>query len=59
MVSLTQEKIYFGPFQVILDDIIAKNIVKLKFAYVRGYNFISSVTQNQIVLVLLMKIVIV
>ena len=34
MVSLTEEKIHFGTFQVILDDINAENIAKMKLAYV-------------------------
>ena len=34
MVSLTEEKIHFGTFQVLLDDINAENIAKLKLAYI-------------------------
>ena len=51
MVSLIKEKIHFGPFHVLLDDINAENIVKLKLAYVRGFNFICSMTPKQSVLV--------
>ena len=34
MLIMTEEKIHFGPFQVILGDINAENIAKLKLAYI-------------------------
>ena len=34
MVNLISEKIHFGTFQVLLDNINADNIAKLKLAYV-------------------------
>ena len=51
IVSLIEDKINFGPFQVLLDDIYAGNIVKLELAYVRAFNFVCSMTPNQSVLV--------
>ena len=50
MVGLVKEKIYFGPSQF-FDDINAENIAKLKLAYVRGFNYVCSVTPTQSVLV--------
>ena len=51
MVSLIKEKINFAPFMIILDDINAENIAKLKLAYVGGFNFVCSVTPKHRVLV--------
>ena len=51
MVSLIKEKINFGPFQVILNNMNAKNIAKLKLAYVGGFNFVCLMTLKKSVLV--------
>ena len=51
MVNLIEEKIHFGPFQVLLDGINVEKITKLKLAYVRGFNFVCSMTPNKGVLV--------
>ena len=42
---------HFGPFQVVSDDINTENIVKLKLAYERGFNFVCSMTPKQSFLV--------
>ena len=55
MVSMIEEKIHFGLIQVLLDDINAENIVRLKLGYVGGFNFVCSVTPNQSILVYLRK----
>ena len=47
MVSLFEENINFGTFQILLDDINAENIVKLKLANVQGFNFVSSMTPKK------------
>ena len=44
-------KINFGTFQVLLDDINAENIAKLKLAYVGWLIFVCSVKPKEIVLV--------
>ena len=51
MVIMIEEKIYFGPFWVLSDNIIAKNIAKLKLAHVRGFNYFCLMTPKQRVLV--------
>ena len=51
MVSLIEEKIRFGPFWVLLNDINAENISKLELTYVGGLHFFCSMTPNQSVLV--------
>ena len=51
MVSLVEEKIFFGPYQVIFDNIKAENIAILKLAYVGGFNYVCSITPNKSVLV--------
>ena len=51
IVSLIGEKIPFGTFWVILDNIDVENTAKLKLAYGRGFNFVCSVTPKQSILV--------
>ena len=55
MVIRIKQKINFGPFWVILGDINAENIENFKFTYVRGFNFVCSVTPNQSILVIFRK----
>ena len=51
MVSLIKYQIHFGPFQVLLDDINAENLEKLKLAHVGGLHFVCYMTPKQSVLV--------
>ena len=51
MVILIEDKIHLGPFHIILDDINAENIAKLKLAYVGGFNSVCLMKPKQIVLV--------
>ena len=47
MVSLIEDNINFRTFQVILVDIKAENIVKLKLSSVRAFNFLSLMTPKK------------
>ena len=40
MVIMAEKKIRFEPYQVIVEDINAKNITKFKLVHVRGLNFV-------------------
>ena len=51
MVSLVEQKIHLGPFQVLLDDMSGGNITELKLAYVGGFSFVSLMTPEQSIFV--------
>ena len=47
IVSLYRREIHFGLFQVLLDDINAENITKMKLAYVRRFKYFCLMTPKQ------------
>ena len=51
MVSVLEEEIDFGTFQVLLDGINVQNILKLKLAHIRGFNLFIFLTPKKLILV--------
>ena len=40
MVSLIEDNVNFGTFQVILENINVENIAKIKLVHVKGFNYV-------------------